>query len=242
MVQGLQTENQPQIQQIEELAISVSAKNFNPTILSEDFLKFGGIVPQEWELARQPVINPNMAQVVFQNGLSITTQPRLINFVELIGGKEFDNIVAPPVARKYVEKLAGAEYQQLNLGVKLLVPLVNQPDGARKFITQTLLSPGSWLQVSTEPVQASVTLQYRLNDCQLMIAINEATLQLGDKTTMAALLFAGTFTYAIAHENAQQRVNLFNKSLDNWQRDVENFREIVKHRFLGQDESVIPSL
>ena len=242
MVQALQTENPPQIQQIEELAIAISAKNFNPTILSEEFLKFGGIVPQEWALAKQPVVNPNFAQITFQNGLNITAQPRSITFVEVITGKDSGNFVAPTVAHNYVEKLAGAEYQMVNLGIKMLVPFPNDPRAPKKFITETLLSPGPWLQISTEPVQATVTLQYKLQDCYLVVTVNEATLQLGEDNTIGALLFAGTFSYSIANDNAQQRINLFHKSLNNWQRDLENFREIIKSRFLGQEESVFPSL
>jgi hypothetical protein len=242
MVQAPPTANQPQIQQIEELAIAISAKKFNPTILSEEFLKFSGIVPQEWALARQPVVSANMAQITFQNGLNINAQPRLTTFVELIGGKEFDNVLAPAVARQYVEKLAGAEYQQFNLGIKTLVPFSSDRNGARKFITETLLSPGPWSQISTEPLQATVTLQYKLTDCQLVIAVNEATLQVGEENTIAALLFGGTFIYSIASESPQERINLFNKSLNNWQRDIENFREIVKNRFLRQEESLFPSL
>ena len=57
------------LQDIQELSITIAAKELDPTLLSEQFLKFSGIVPNEWELARQPVLNPGGSQVMFKNGV-----------------------------------------------------------------------------------------------------------------------------------------------------------------------------
>jgi len=35
--------------QLQELAISIKAKDLNPTVINPDFLKYTGIVPNEWE-------------------------------------------------------------------------------------------------------------------------------------------------------------------------------------------------
>ncbi|MBD2492438.1 hypothetical protein [Aulosira sp. FACHB-615] len=59
---------------IQEIAIVIATKQYNPTILTPDFLKYSGIVPIEWELAQQPVLTNSNAQVVFQNGISIIAQ------------------------------------------------------------------------------------------------------------------------------------------------------------------------
>jgi hypothetical protein len=37
---------------IQELALALTAKNHSPTLLNSDFLKYSGIVPPDWELAR----------------------------------------------------------------------------------------------------------------------------------------------------------------------------------------------
>lgn len=51
-----QSSTQVQIREIQEIAITLAAKNLNPAMLSEDFLKFSGIVPNEWELSKQPFL------------------------------------------------------------------------------------------------------------------------------------------------------------------------------------------
>ncbi|MBX9255406.1 hypothetical protein H1Q63_15930, partial [Desmonostoc muscorum CCALA 125] len=50
---------------IQEMAIAIAAKQHNPTILTPDFLKYSGIVPNNWELAKPPIITDAAAQVVF---------------------------------------------------------------------------------------------------------------------------------------------------------------------------------
>jgi hypothetical protein len=72
--------NQPlaSLREIQELSIAITAKSLNPAMLTVDFLKYSGIVPPDWELNGQPVLNPNYAQVNFQNGISIVAQPRTI--------------------------------------------------------------------------------------------------------------------------------------------------------------------
>ncbi|MEO1004362.1 MAG: hypothetical protein AAFW67_00655, partial [Cyanobacteria bacterium J06638_38] len=72
----------PKTQFIEEIALIIAAQDLTPTMMSPDFLKFSGIVPQEWELAQDPVLNPNFAQLNFTNGIGISAKPRTITISE----------------------------------------------------------------------------------------------------------------------------------------------------------------
>lgn len=78
---------------IQELAIVVVGKNHNLTILNPDFLKTNGIVPDEWQLAVSPVSVDPLAQVIFQNGLSIVAQ-----FDKVIFSEPFSLGTVDPVA------------------------------------------------------------------------------------------------------------------------------------------------
>lgn len=229
-----------QIREIQEIAIALSAKNLNPTMLSEEFLKFSGIVPNEWELGRQPVLGPNLSQVTFQNGVSIVAQPRTITFMEAIGAKDPNELQTSRVARLYVEKLPNAEYQTLTISPKSLVPFPGNPDGARHYITRTLLAPGPWQEFGTAPVQAGINLLYQLERCQFSLSINEAKIQMPDQSSIPALLFAGNFNYDITGNLQQERLEKIGQGIDDWQSDLEAFREIVNQRFLGQQQSVFP--
>lgn len=60
--------------QVQELLIVIAVRQQNPSILTADFLKYTGIIPSDWELARPPVLTNTAAQVVYQNGVSIVAE------------------------------------------------------------------------------------------------------------------------------------------------------------------------
>ncbi|MEA5509012.1 hypothetical protein VB715_04470 [Crocosphaera sp. UHCC 0190] len=228
-----------EIREIQELAIAISAKNLNPTMLSQEFLKQTGIVPNEWELGKQPVLGPNLSQVTFQNGVSIVAQPRNITFMESIGTKNPSELNIPNIARQYVEKLSNAEYQGLSISPKSLIPFPGGEDGARNYITRTLLSPGSWQDYGKAPVQAGLNLLYQLDRCQFSLSINEAKIQMPDQSSIPALLFAGNFNYNVGSNSQQEILAQLKKGIDDWSSDLKDFQEIVNQRFLTQQQQTV---
>ena len=223
------------IREIQELVFAIAAKNLNPAMLSEDFLKFSGIVPNDWELGKQPILNPNFAQVSFQNGISIVSQPRTITFSETISTQASQEPKLPKVARQYVDKLPHAEYQTLSIGTRSIIPFAGSQDAARKYLTEMLLASGPWLDFGQAPVQAGINLLYQLEQCQLSLAINEARVHQGEQNTaIPAILFAGSFNYAIESDSEPERLQLLLRGIDDWRSDWDTFQEIVHKRFLGQ--------
>jgi hypothetical protein len=237
-----QTASNPPIQlkEIQELAITIAAKNLNPTMLSEEFLKFSGVVPQEWELTRKPAISPNFSQVTFKNGINVVAQPRSITFVEQMGNRQLDELQVSSLASQYVTKLPNAEYTTLSISPKSVVPLPGDPDAARQFITGKLLSPGPWQDFGNKPLQAGLNLVYQLESCQFNLSINQAQIQIPEQSSIPALLFAGNFNYNVEGNSHQERLGKLEEGLKSWQRDIEAFQEIVNQRFLGQQQSLFP--
>lgn len=237
--------SQTPIPDITEIAIAIFATNLNPTMLSWDFLKFSGIVPGDWELGREPTLNPQIAQVTFQNGASIVAQPGSVAFIEGIGNKDLEALKAPEIACRYVEKLPNAEYQRIAINAKTLIPLSGNQNAARQYISGTLLAPGPWLEFGQAPVQAAINLSYQLDRCLLNLSINEAVLQQPNKPNIPALLFSGSFNYAVASERAQERLTQLEKQIERWKADWEIFRELVYQRFLQgvqrKEETVFPT-
>jgi hypothetical protein len=221
-------------QNIQEIAVTIAAKNLDPTLLSEQFLKLSGIVPNEWEAARQPVFSPGGSQIVFKNGLGIVAQPRTVTFMETMGNKPQEEILVAKIAIQFIDKLPNAEYQGLTISPKYLIPFPQNADGARQYITRTLLAPGPWQDFGQAPVQAGVNFLYQFEGCQLSLGINQATLQLPDQGNVSALLFAGNFNYPIENPDPQARLKMLHQYLNGWQSDLDTFRGIVYERFLVQ--------
>ena len=227
------TNSSNQTQYIEEVSIIIAAQDLTPTMMSQDFLKFSGIIPKEWELSQQPVLNPNYAQLNFKNGININAQPRTITISESLGSKKLEDLNLATVASKYIEKLPHAEYMGLSCSPKILIPFPTAPESVRQYITGTLLGYGSWKKIGRAPVQAGVNLMYLLDRCQLTMNISEAKLQNSQNQSMAAILFSGNFNYNINPQNQKSDyLTQIKQFLDNWQTDFEEFRTIVNQKFL----------
>ena len=231
------TDPSGKIEFIEEISVVIVAQDLTPTMMSLDFLKFSGIISKEWELSQQPVLNPNLAQLSFTNGVSINAQPRSVNISESLSNKPAENLVFHTIASKYIEKLPYAEYVGFSLSPKILLPFPDSPQSARQYITDTLLGSGSWKRIGTVPVQAGVNLMYHLDRCQMTISVSEAQLRRGQEQ-ITAILFSGNFNYSVNSDpnSSETRMTQITNFLNNWKTDLEEFREIVNQKFLDDSE------
>ncbi|MUG96595.1 hypothetical protein F7734_31365 [Scytonema sp. UIC 10036] len=220
----------------EELAIALVANQFASTTLQMDFLKMSGIIPPDWELQKQPILTATVSQLTFKNGVNIVAQARTITFTQTLDSNSGNTLQTPALARQFVEKLPNADYQGISINPKILIAFPEVQNAARKFITQTLLSPGLWNTIGVAPVQAAVNFFYQLERCKLLVNLNEAQVQQPDKTPISALLFSGNFNYEIGNYGLEERLQQMIMRLENFSTDVEDFRAIVSNKFLGQQK------
>jgi hypothetical protein len=82
---------------------------------------------------------------------------------------------------------------------------------------------------------------YSLERGELNLSVAEALLQLQDAEPTPAILFSGSFQYEIAGELEGETLQHLYKLLDNWQPDLEAYREIVNKQFLEQEVEKLPS-
>lgn len=224
-------QNQP-ITDIEELTISLIIKNLNPTLLSYDFLNMSGIVPSDWELAKQPMTNERGSQVSFKNGVNIIAQPNTVSFVEGLGTKEVKELQFANIATKYIDKMSNAEYQGVSISPKIIVPFPEGEEGGKNFINDTLLSNGLWRNFGNVTPQASLNLFYEFGDHQLALNINPAKLQQPNDIVISAVLFAGNFNYNLTNITGENRSNKLTQIINNWDKDLQTFRELIYQKFL----------
>lgn len=240
------------VKDIQEIGITISAQNLNPAILNIDFLKSSGVVPSDWQLAKQPVLSPTRSQLSFQNGLNIVAQPRTITFAEALkvdgtGSASPVGLSAPQIAAKYAESLPHADYLGLSLTPRILVNFPSPDRTPREFLVGTLLAPGPWQQIGRAPAQASYNFVYVLERCQLTISLNEVRLRSKtDQQSIPAIMFAGSFNYGLSDLPDSERVGKLKEYVGAWTTDLEEFQEIVNQKFLGQEggigsaETIVP--
>ena len=225
------TQSANNLQDIEDLTISLAIKNFNPTLLSYELLTMSGTVPNDWELAKKPVISPRGSQVIFKNGVEIVAQGNTLNFRQPSNIKDLDKLEVANVVKQYVSKMGNAEYLGLSIAPKIIIPF-SEAEGGKDFIHSTFFNNGSWRNFGKNSVQASLTLSYELEDCRLGVNINPAKLQQPNKNDISAVLFAGSFNYSFMQDAPEVASNNLMKQVDNWQKNIEIFHDLVYQKFL----------
>ena len=218
---------------IQELAIVVIAKGLNPTSFTPDFLVNSGIVSADWLLARKPVVNSQIAQIVFQNGISLAAQPGKITFSESIDTKADDDLLVAKLADKYIEVLPQANYVALGINPQKVEIFNERPQDVHTFMTKTLLQHNSWQDMGTAPMQASFNLFYQLEHCRLQLSLNPTELRLPDDIRVPGLLFAGNYHYELQAEGTEARTQELREALSRWQTYMTDYRALIEDKFLA---------
>ncbi|RUR75300.1 hypothetical protein ACF3DV_27045 [Chlorogloeopsis fritschii PCC 9212] len=226
--------------EFEEVSIELVSNQFHSTSLQPDFLKMSGIIPIDWELQKQPIVTVGVVQLVFQNGVSIFTKLHSITFNERINVKNCKQLKILELIHNLIEKLPYVDYQSISINPKILMGFPNTKDTGRQFIVERLITAGPWFTLGIAPVQASINFFYQLERCKLVVNLHEAQIQKPEIPLIPALLFSGSFHYELASYLVQERKQQLQLLLENWSKDLEDFRFIVNYRFLGEQDSVFP--
>ncbi|MDZ7969661.1 MAG: hypothetical protein RM368_32760 [Nostoc sp. DedSLP03] len=216
----------------QEFGIIIAAKNHNPAILNPDFLKYSGIVPQEWELVQQPISTQNLSQLAFTNGIMIVAEPTRVIFIEAIEQKAIKEITVAEIAKKYVQTLPNIQYEGVGLNPRGYISF-EQQSAASQYLVKTLLSGGDWQSLGTAPMRATLNLVYTLERCPFYLTVSEAALRNPDESNIPIVLFNGSFSYEVKSETPLQRVTNLHQIIDNWQTDLSNYQEIINTKFLA---------
>ncbi|MEY2976597.1 MAG: hypothetical protein RLZZ435_734 [Cyanobacteriota bacterium] len=239
----IETPVQDQNLQIQELAIVLGAQNFKPTLLNPDSLTVAGIIPADWELARNPVVTPQVAQLSFKNGVNFLAQGNVLTLSE--GIRPGQDVQIPGIAQQYMSKMENAGYRTVGISPKVLIGFPGgTEDVARQFIVNQLIAPGPWREVGTKPMQAKVEFSYALDRCFLNLSIVEARIAQNEKPTIPAILFNSNFAYTLPADNPAQAVQMAHQRIQAWTEDWKFFQELVQQRFLsqlGQSQSIFRS-
>lgn len=221
--------------EIQELAIAIIAKNLNPTVINPDFLKYTGIIPADWELAKQPVYTNGVVQIFFSTGVGIIAQANNVTILEAIGAKPLEEIHISKITQQLVEKLSQVEYQRIGINPRGFITFNSEVE-AYQYINGRLLAPGSWQEFEGGKVNAALQLSYPLKRGILNLSINQANVQFPDKVA-AAILFSGNFDYSLLGNTPIERLQDLQHIVQNWQDSLNTFQRLLVEKFLPSTEA-----
>lgn len=219
---------------VHELSIVFLIHNQNPTLLNLDFLKYSGIVPQDWEIANDPILTPNLSQIVFQNGLRIVADTNRTIFTERIAGKSLNNIAVAQVAKLYTQVLPYAEYQALGINPEGFAHFPDHPEVAQNYLSQTLLlSSQRWLEFGNTPPTVDLNISYTLDQGTLNLKISQGFLQEENVEFITPIVtYSGNFEYIFPNLPPADKLAVLSNNLEKWQLNLETFTNLIKNQFL----------
>ncbi len=216
----------------QEVAIVIAVPSQNPSLLSEDFLKYSGIIPLDWLLARAPVYDERVAQLVFENGFSLALQADRVMFLEAIGEKELADTAITQVTCKYVEALKLANFQAFGLNFRSFISYGSDSEAAAEFVNSQVLAPRKWSKFTDKPVKSTVNLNYELKSGKaLNLAISEASIQFPEKEQESIVLFSANFNQDLKDVESEAKVQKIQALASNWQQDLQTLQELIYEGF-----------
>jgi hypothetical protein len=217
---------------LQELGIVIAMQQPNPNLVTAEFLKLSGIIPADWQLAKEPINNDTFSQLLFTNGLSIVAEPNRIMFGEYIGERAVDSLVVARVAHNYTQIFKSAQYSAVGINIRSYSPQTSI-EAATNYINHQLLTDGAWQNYGMVPVQAALNLAYVLQGRQLNLEINAAGMQFAQAEITPVILFSGKFTHKLSELEPSETAAAVGQILTNWQTDLSAYCELITDRFLN---------
>jgi hypothetical protein len=226
---------------IQDLSIVLTAENFNPTLLTPDFLKGSGVVPIDWVLAQPPILGRGKAQVSFSNGVSIVAQAGMVTFSQAMAADvDLDRVLVGELAQRFGRALPILDYRSVMVNPRCFVTFGGDADAAHRYITERILAADDWQEVGDVPLQANINLVYSLKGVLLRLAISEVRVQLADEgEAIAAVLFAGSFHHELVvgdgstgSPTGEERLGVLKSQIEKWRGDWGDYRDILVNKFL----------
>ncbi|BAU15727.1 hypothetical protein LEP3755_62920 (plasmid) [Leptolyngbya sp. NIES-3755] len=222
---------QPQEQTF--VLVPSSDQPLNPAIVNEEFCRYSGVIPMDWELARDPIYTPQLVQLSYQNGVTITAQPNRILFTEVIANKDASEYQAAQLARQFVQALPNLKIEAFGFNPLGHAQIGDTEESSQNYLTQTLLAPGAWQTVGEAPMRSRISLTYTLEHSQLNLTISEANLRGEDDSFTPVIVFSGNFSYSVEGETAEACRASVLQQLDRSSADLDFFIGLINEKFLA---------
>jgi hypothetical protein len=225
---------------VKEFSLVIAVERQDPSLLTPDFLRYSSIIPQDWELSRQPVRGQQVAQVSYQNGVSILAYPDRTVFIEILGDKAEESVELPQIAQCYSEALRNLNFQAVGTNFRGHVLFPGAEDSAHQYVCNRLLAPGSWQSSGTAPMRAGLNLVYTFERNVMNLSVQEAMLQLPEQERVPVVLFTANFETQLKGRPASEQSTILNDALKYWQNDLAVYKQTVGHLLQTQPENLLP--
>lgn len=206
---------------INELTFALVIHNYDLSLSNARFIQSSGIIPNNWNLARQPVANNQVTQTVYSNGINIIGQPHRCLVAEIFEDKSIEECESPEVVENYINKLSHLDYQAVGLNFRAYLEVEPQD------FLKNMVNAGDWQQHGIERVQTELKFVYQFERSRFTLTVDEGKLRQPDSEALPIVVFSGNFAYKFGDEELDNRAEAIKEIVANWRDDLETFQNII---------------
>lgn len=210
---------------VQDCAIAIAAADLNPAMLNLDILRYSGVIPANWETAKQPVYGPSAAQIAFKNGVNIVAEGRQFVIIEPLEG-DIRLHAASDIAQQYIRAFPNLQYKGFTFTLRGYLP-TDYPAG--QYVCEKWLASGPWQEGCD---RAALNLVYKSERAPLQLALTEAMLQTKTEETISIVLFNGRYGYAAKGDTAEEKCRYLSSCFGHLQSDAEHYMNTISTKFV----------
>ena len=214
---------------LQKLEIMLANLSTNPGRMNPEFLRHNQIVEDDWNVRYPVLIEAGSSRIQYTNGLSLAADSDSVTISqrnpapEIDPTFELDAIVAPEVARKYLQKMIATDYPYFGISI--------EPSGSMKVESSGPTDSQSPLEKialqmpfdGTTPI-AQARFHFNLDDRQLTIYVSESP---QENDGFAYLRFSGEIHRFVEGDTLEEQTEFLEWVLGNWEQDMNDFKELA---------------
>ncbi|MFC1544870.1 hypothetical protein ACFL4X_01760 [Gemmatimonadota bacterium] len=208
---------------IGEISIVVRGGKLKVSQINPDFLKWKQVVPEDWNLITEPLASESLAQVKFDNEISITATVNSIQFIQANLVKRGDKIILPELVEKYIT-LVEDDYRQLGINPKGHIIYGDSFEEVHSYLVDNFLVKGPWNDFGGGLKGFGFNMFYPIQAGQLTIKVEVRGLKSqGEKgeAIVPIILFESNFHREIKGDINKDKGNQVIDYISAWKSDLE---------------------
>ena len=228
---------------VQEIVAILATQGQTPSVVNAEFLQYSGIIPDDWELTRQPVYTDDVAQMAYNTNVTVTVQPNRIVVAQALEGQLPEDLQCTQIARQLAMALPKVNYRAFGFNAIGYVPFPEGKTAIHQYLNQTLLAPGPWQEFQGAAVDPALELAYNLPQGRLSLSAREAVLRKRDpaEDETPIVSFTGTIEHVLNQTDAAAKLEALIGYLDHWHDDLKTYTDLVNNNFLSATPTAEPA-
>jgi hypothetical protein len=190
-------------------------------------------VPNDWELASDPLSSSVISQIIFSNGVKIQAEANKLTFQEELDTED-SSVNIPEISLKFFQTIPHLDYQAVGINFNAYISAESEED-VQHFILNQFIADGSWKSFENSLPNAMIQFSYERDNGYLSVTVRAARKQENSELEdIPILLFSSNYHHDILGETFIEKTNQVNTIIKSWKKDWDTFKLLVERQFLQE--------